>query len=156
VASSLLGVVAQRLVRKVCENCVEAYQPTDQEKVWLSGFNLDPLDLEAGFVHGKGCYQCSNSGYRGRLGVYEMLEMNEPMLDALRRQDISLFTREARKSSLYRPLGHCAMDFALRGVTTLEEVSRVAATSEGEVSLEEVPELSDEISGEHPAPGGGN
>ena len=141
VASSLLGVVAQRLVRKVCDNCVEAYEPTDQEKVWLDGFDLDPLDLEAGFVHGRGCYQCSNSGYRGRLGVYEMLEMNERMLDALRRQDIAEFTRESRKSPLYRPLGLCAMDFALQGVTTIEEVSRVAATSEGDVSLEEIPEL---------------
>ena len=142
VASSLLGVVAQRLVRKVCENCREAYEPTSQEKVWLNQFDLDPLDLEAGFVQGRGCYQCSNSGYRGRLGVYEMLEMNEGMLDALRRQDIAGFTREARRSQLYRPLGLCAMDFALQGVTTLEEVARVAATSEGDVSLEEVPVLS--------------
>ena len=142
VASSLLGVVAQRLVRKVCDNCREAYEPTSQERVWLDQFDLDPLDLEAGFVHGRGCYQCSNSGYRGRLGVYEMLEMNEGMLDALRRKDLSGFTREARKSHLYRPLGLCAMDFALQGITTLEEVARVAATSEGDISLEEVPVLS--------------
>jgi len=74
--------------------------------------------------------------------VYEMLEMNEGMLDALRRQDIAGFTREARRSHLFRPLGLCAMDFALQGITTLEEVARVAATSEGEVSLEDVPVLS--------------
>ncbi len=154
VASSLLGVVAQRLVRKVCGNCAEAYEPTDQEKVWLEGFELDPLDLEAGFVRGRGCYQCSNSGYRGRLGVYEMLEMNERMLDALRRQDIAQFTREARKSETFRPLGLCAMDFALQGVTTLDEVSRVAATSEGDVSLEEIPELVAEVTGPG-ATGGG-
>ena len=158
VASSLLGVVAQRLVRKVCENCREAYEPTSQEKVWLNQFDLDPLDLEAGFVHGRGCYQCSNSGYRGRLGVYEMLEMNEAMLDALRRQDIAGFTREARRSHLYRPLGLCAMDFALQGVTTLEEVARVAATSEGDVSLDEVPVLSQssgDSGADNPAPNEG-
>jgi len=139
VASSLLGVVAQRLIRKVCDNCAEAYEPTSQEKVWLSQFDLAPLDLEAGFVHGRGCYQCGNSGYRGRMGVYEMLELNEGMLDSLRRQDLSGFTREARESHLYRPLGLCAMDFALQGITTLEEVARVAATSEGDISLEDLP-----------------
>ncbi|WP_189577633.1 GspE/PulE family protein [Marinobacter zhanjiangensis] len=137
VASSLLGIVAQRLVRKVCDNCREAYEPTEQERVWLKAFDLDPLDLEAGFVRGRGCYQCSNTGYKGRIGVYEMLEMNEAMLDALRRQDVSGFTRAARESRLYRPLGSCAMDYALRGITSLSEVARVAATSEADVSLDE-------------------
>ncbi|AHI29253.1 GspE/PulE family protein [Marinobacter similis] len=132
VASSLLGVVAQRLVRRICENCSETYEPTDQEQIWLDSFDLDPLDREAGFVHGRGCYQCSNTGYKGRVGVYELLEMNESMLDALRRQDVSGFTRAARQGELYRPLGHCAMDYALQGVTTLEEVARVAATSESD------------------------
>ncbi|MGF2736650.1 GspE/PulE family protein [Marinobacter sp. DUT-1] len=137
VSSSLLGVVAQRLVRRVCENCSAPYEPTEQERVWLETFDLDPLDREAGFVHGRGCYQCSNTGYKGRIGVYEMLEMNEPMLDALRQQDVSGFSKAARLSHLYRPLGQCAMDYALRGVTTLEEVARVAATSEGEFSPED-------------------
>ncbi|MBW0149334.1 GspE/PulE family protein [Marinobacter arenosus] len=134
VASSLLGVVAQRLVRRVCENCSAAYEPTEQETIWLDSFELDPLDREAGFVQGRGCYQCSNTGYKGRVGVYELLDMNEKMLDALRRQDVSAFTRAARQSDLYRPLGRCAMDYALQGLTTLEEVARVAATSEGEFS----------------------
>jgi len=137
VASSLLGVVAQRLVRRVCDNCSETYEPTEQELIWLRSFDLDPLDIEAGFVHGRGCYQCSNTGYRGRVGVYEMLEMDEDMLDALRRKDVSDFTRAARKSEFFRPLGQCAMDYALQGVTSLQEVSRVAATAEMGVSLEE-------------------
>ncbi|GHD49002.1 MSHA biogenesis protein MshE [Marinobacter persicus] len=137
VASSLLGVVAQRLVRRVCDNCKETYEPTDQELIWLRSFDLDPLDIEAGFVHGRGCYQCSNTGYKGRVGVYEMLEMNEDMLDALRRKDVSDFTRSARKSDLFRPLGQCAMDYALQGVTSLQEVARVAATAETGLSLEE-------------------
>jgi MSHA biogenesis protein MshE len=137
VASSLLGVVAQRLVRRVCDNCTETYEPTEQELIWLRSFDLDPLDIEAGFVHGRGCYQCSNTGYRGRVGVYEMLEMDEDMLDALRRKDVSDFTRAARKSEFFRPLGQCAMDYALQGVTSLQEVSRVAATAEMGVSMEE-------------------
>ncbi len=136
VASSLLGVVAQRLIRRVCDNCREPHELTGQQQAWLAGFNLDPLDLEVGFVHGRGCYQCSNTGYKRRLGVYEMLEMNEAMLDALRRQDVSGFTRAARQSEFYRSLGLCALDYALQGVTTLDEVARVAATSESDVSLE--------------------
>jgi MSHA biogenesis protein MshE len=132
VASSLLGIVAQRLVRRVCENCSEAYEPTEQERVWLGSFDLAPLDIEAGFVHGKGCYQCGNTGYKGRVGVYELLEMDEVMLDALRRKDVSGFTHAARQSELYRPLGHCAMDYALQGVTTLEEVARVAMTTDAD------------------------
>ncbi|HBF93947.1 MAG TPA: MSHA biogenesis protein MshE, partial [Marinobacter adhaerens] len=76
--------------------------------------------------------------------VYEMLEMNEAMLDALRRQNVSEFTKAARLSPLYRPLGQCAMDFALQGTTTLEEVARVAATSEGEFSPEDDIPLPDE------------
>jgi len=115
----------------VCDNCKETYQPSEQELVWLQSFDLDPLDIEAGFVHGRGCYQCSNTGYKGRVGVYEMLEMNEDMLDALRRKDVSDFTRAARKSPLFRPLGQCTMDYALQGVTSLQEVARVAATTEG-------------------------
>src|SRR5690554_7522365 len=130
VASSLLGVVAQRLVRRVCDNCKETYEPSQQEQIWLQSFDLDPLDMEAGFVKGRGCYQCSNTGYRGRVGVYEMLEMDEDMLDALRRRDVSDFTRAARRSLLFRALGQCAMDYALQGVTSLQEVARVAATSE--------------------------
>ena len=130
VASSLLGVVAQRLVRRVCDNCKETYEPSQQEQIWLQSFDLDPLDMEAGFVKGRGCYQCSNTGYRGRVGVYEMLEMDEDMLDALRRRDVSDFTKAARRSPLFRPLGQCAMDYALQGVTSLQEVARVAAISE--------------------------
>lgn len=138
VASSLLGVVAQRLIRRVCENCKEDYAPTDQEHIWLASFNRDPLDIAAGFVRGRGCYQCSNTGYKGRVGVYEMLELDESMLDALRRQNVAEFTRAARRSKLYRPLGQCALDCALEGVTSLSEVARVTAMSEGDFSLEEV------------------
>lgn len=71
------------------------------------------------------------------MGVYELLEMNEDMLDALRRKDVSDFTRSARRSPLFRPLGQCAMDLALQGVTSLQEVSRVAATSDTDVSLDD-------------------
>ncbi|WP_148861642.1 GspE/PulE family protein [Marinobacter fonticola] len=130
VASSLLGVVAQRLIRRVCDNCKVSYLPTDQERVWLDSLGRDAEAIADRFVHGQGCYQCSNTGYRGRIGVYEMLELDEAMLDALRRQDPSSFTRAARHSPTYRPLEQHALDYALEGVTTLQEVARVSATTE--------------------------
>ncbi|WP_166258825.1 GspE/PulE family protein [Marinobacter salicampi] len=147
VASSLLGVVAQRLIRRICVNCKVAYEPTEQEKIWLDTFHRDPLDIATGFVKGKGCYQCSNTGYKGRIGVYEMLVLDEPMLDALRRQDVAGFSKAARTSELYRPLGQGAMDYAIEGVTTLQEVARVTTMSESdfaaEVSVPTIEELAE-------------
>ena len=131
VASSLLGVMAQRLVRRICDNCREPWEPTEQQRIWLSSFDLDPLDLEAGFMHGKGCYQCSNTGYRGRIGVYELLEFSEAMLDALRRADYAGFERAARAMPDYESLDHCALRYAEQGITSLDEVARVSATLGG-------------------------
>lgn len=130
VASSLLGVMAQRLVRRVCDNCKTEYELSEQDKALLQGM-VPGRDLSGEtFVQGRGCYQCGNAGYRGRIGVYELLEMNEPMLDALRRASPSDFTRAARQAKGYRPLELCALDYAIQGVTSLEEVFRVAASTE--------------------------
>jgi MSHA biogenesis protein MshE len=137
VASSLLGVIAQRLIRRVCDNCKGPYEPTEQEEIWLDSFGRDPLDIAGGFIKGRGCYQCSNTGYKGRVGVYEMLVLDERMLDALRRQDVSAFAKAARRSEFYRPLGQAAMDYALEGVTSIHEVARVTAMTEGGFSFEE-------------------
>lgn len=129
VASALLGILAQRLIRKNCENCKQPYTPTEQEKVWLRAMNPHGGAHGAdSFVKGKGCYQCSNTGYKGRMGVYELLEMNEQMLDGLRRNDTAAFTAAARKSKTYKPLELCALDFARQGLTTLDEVFRLSAT----------------------------
>ncbi|QCF24993.1 GspE/PulE family protein [Hydrocarboniclastica marina] len=135
VSSSLLGIVAQRLIRKVCDNCKIDHVPDDQERIWLRGLMGNPSDsseqdrLEPPhFVKGAGCYQCGNTGYRGRMGVYELLEMDEPMLDALRRQDYADFNRVAQRNPHYEPLDRCALRYAEQGLTTLEEVGRVSAT----------------------------
>ena len=130
VASSLLGVVAQRLIRRVCDNCKAPYSPSDQEKVWIHAMAEPGHTMDGDFVAGQGCYQCGNSGYRGRIGVYELLEMDEPMLDALRRNDNAGFIKAARQGHLYRPLSLCALDYARKGITTLSEVKRVTATLE--------------------------
>ncbi len=139
VASSLKVVVAQRLIRRVCDSCAEHYSPTDSEQVVLSnalgGSSWDSTHLRKG----AGCPHCFNTGYRGRVGVFELLEINANMSNALRDNDVRAFNDAAHAHPHYRPLSAAALDFALDGITTLEEVLRVSAQVEDE-SLAEVGE----------------
>jgi len=129
VAASLLGVIAQRLVRQVCDRCTEDYRPSDQERVWL-GEVLGARAELAEFRHGRGCPHCNNTGYRGRLGIFELLEIDRAMGDALRRCDTAQFAHAAEASATFRPLVRAALDYAMAGVTSLEEVLRVAGEVE--------------------------
>ncbi len=126
VASALIAVLAQRLVRTLCPECRQPYQPTAQERIWLRSLR----DGESGgsFFLGRGCYQCGNTGYRGRTGVYELLEMNEALLEALRSHDQNAFNRAAYSAPLFQPLALAALELARQGFTSLDEVFRVAAT----------------------------
>lgn len=125
VASSLRGVIAQRLVRKICENCRKELKPDQQEILWLQQLtNKDISQLT--FYNGKGCQACNHTGYKGRIGVFELLEMNTPMMDALRREDTEDFARCARENETFTPFGVMAYQYALAGITTVEEVLRVA------------------------------
>jgi MSHA biogenesis protein MshE len=128
VASSLLGVMAQRLVRRVCDNCSTDYEPSAQERVWLTNLVSEDEPIPEGFKHGSGCYQCSNTGYKGRIGIYEWLEMDQGTLSALRRADPDAFEKAARANPYFRPLELCALDYAKQGLTSLDEVFRVSAT----------------------------
>lgn len=123
--TALRGILAQRLVRRICNNCEEPYQPSVQEQIWL-----DIKAEEAGVTttqlkHGKGCTYCNNTGYKGRVGIFELLELNDEMADALRRNDSAAFAKAARESDEYQPLVISALQLASQGVTSLEEVFRV-------------------------------
>ena len=125
VASGLRAIVAQRLVRRICPKCRQHYQPDDSELVWLR--HLSGLDVEhIQFQQGMGCHSCNFTGYQGRIGVYELLELDMPMMSALRNNDADGFARAARESEIYRPLVHVALDYAKQGITSLDEVSRLA------------------------------
>jgi MSHA biogenesis protein MshE len=145
VASSLQGVMAQRLIRRICPNCAKDYHPTTQESIWLSSMLQKNKDTGAdktlpdAFKQGSGCYQCSNTGYKGRIGIYEWLEMDDRTLSALRRGDSDAFAAAAKLNPYYEPLEMCALDYAKKGITTLDEVFRISATL-GEMSdgLEEI------------------
>jgi MSHA biogenesis protein MshE len=132
VATALNAVLAQRLVRKVCQNCVEEHQPEARQLIWLENLQGKSLAGQL-FKRGQGCHQCHNSGYQGRIGVYELLEIDEPMIAALRRNDPQGFAEAAKRHPHYRPLAACALDYALAGVTSVEEVLKVCATLTDEV-----------------------
>ncbi len=126
VASSLRAVIAQRLVRRNCEYCVQPYELSPQELAWLG--NIDSTALDATFQKGKGCHHCNNTGYSGRIGVYELLEMDEPLLHALRRGDAAEFSKAAAGNSHFRSLSQCALDYAREGVTSIHEVFKITAS----------------------------
>ncbi len=130
VASSLQGVMAQRLIRRICPDCATEYYPTEQERIWLTSMVDGLSDIPETFTRGTGCYQCSNTGYKGRIGIYEWLEMDDKTLSNLRRADADGFAAAAKESAYYKPLELCALDFAMDGITSLDEVFRVSATLE--------------------------
>ncbi|PTD96823.1 GspE/PulE family protein [Pseudothauera lacus] len=138
VATSLEAVLAQRLVRRVCPNCAEPHTPDAHELAWLRTMpELQVGTAANGFRHGSGCMQCNNTGYKGRVGVFEFLDIDEPLADALRRGDVSSFHRLVRERPGFRTLAQNALDLAARGITSLEEVVRMG----GEVELEALASL---------------
>lgn len=139
VASSLKAIIAQRLIRRICESCAEPYELDNQEQHLIQQLRLDHDLAQKNLRKGTGCPHCYNTGYRGRVGVFELLEITAPMADALRDNSVRAFNEAAHAHSNYRPLSASALDFALEGVTTLEEVLRVSAQVEDE-SLSELTE----------------
>jgi MSHA biogenesis protein MshE len=123
VASSLKAIVAQRLVRKICDNCATDHTPTEEHRIWLS--QLDKQLHASSFKQGKGCQRCNFNGYRGRVGVFELLQLNEEMMLALKNEDTAGFTVAAQNSHGFRTLAEAALDYAKIGVTSLDEVMRL-------------------------------
>lgn len=125
VASALRAVVAQRLVRRVCEHCVEEKAPDEGQATWLTVLSGEAPGQHT-YHKGRGCQSCNFTGYSGRIGVYELLELDLPMMDALRRNDAEGFAKAARQHEHYRPLALTALDYARQGITSVDEVLRLA------------------------------
>ena len=120
VASAVRAVVAQRLVRKVCPDCKTEHHIDDSSRQWL--LQRFPNQVEAKFSRGRGCQNCNLTGYRGRIGVFEILELEQDMMDALRANDAVGFAQIARRSENYKPLLSSAMELALQGTVSFDEV----------------------------------
>jgi MSHA biogenesis protein MshE len=125
VAMSVHAVLAQRLLRLVCDSCVTEYTPLPHELSWL-GLELGPEAAHKRFVHGRGCGQCNGTGYHHRVGVYEMLEMTAPLVEALNHQDTHLFVKLAKQQLAGKTLRRSAVDLAVAGKTTIAEAMRVS------------------------------
>lgn len=120
VASAVRAVLAQRLVRRICPECKEPVALAPQQQVWLE--SRYPQLSQHTFHYGRGCQSCNFSGYRGRIGVFELLEIDMPMMDALRDNNAVLFGQLARNSQSYKPLIESAMELAMTGTTSIDEV----------------------------------
>ena len=130
VASSLVGVLAQRLVRTICQNCKYEYSPSEEE---LQEVGMDP-EVAKRLWKGEGCAQCQGSGYRGRMGIYELMLIDDDIRRLiLQNTDAATVKNMARQKGL-RTLREDGADKVLAGITTASEVARV--TQEDSMSLE--------------------
>ena len=125
-ATALRAVIAQRLVRRICDNCYVDHIPEAKDEAWIRSLLGDDTYQDMKLKKPSGCHRCNNTGYRGRIGVFEFLIMNEELADALRRSDSADFVRKAKKSPGYQPLVVSALKYAAQSITSLDEVLRVA------------------------------
>jgi MSHA biogenesis protein MshE len=129
VATSVQGVLAQRLVRKVCSHCKAPHSVTPQEQVWLGRAQADTT-AEAGYVEGSGCDRCHGTGYSGRRAIQELLEINTVLAEYLASNNPAEFVVAARKSLAGNSLRDHAIALARTGVTSLAEAMRASAQDE--------------------------
>jgi MSHA biogenesis protein MshE len=125
VGSSLQAVLAQRLVLVICESCTEPYTPSPSEHEWLRAELKEHADSVRLF-HGKGCSHCNGMGYRGRTGVYELLEMTQAVVDASNHPDPGHFLRAAQAEMGGETLRRHAVQLAVQGRTTVAEAMRIS------------------------------
>jgi MSHA biogenesis protein MshE len=134
-ATTLRTIIAQRLVRKICKSCIANYTPDTFETGWLRD-QLKVNVAEHQYKKGRGCKQCGGDGYQGRMGVYELLDMNSELAEALRNGDSQGFVNAAAHAPGYEPLVNVAHQHAISGLTTIDEMFRLAGQVKEEV-LEE-------------------
>ncbi len=125
VASALQVVLAQRLVRVICESCAEAYQLKPNEQAWLTA-ELGEYVSQYRYMHGRGCSHCNGMGYSGRIGVYEMLEMTTAVVDAANDPDPSVFMTVAQAQMGGQTLRRHAVALVIAGKTTVSEAMRIS------------------------------
>lgn len=124
IASSLRAVIAQRLVRLICENCATPYMLKSYEEDWL-GQIVDLSKYEPKYLHGQGCSYCNGTGYQGRVGVYELLEMNRDLVEAATKQDVNQFIKIANQQMAGQTLRDNAIELVMQGRTMVTDAMRV-------------------------------
>ena len=122
VAATMEGVVSQRLIRRICPKCKEEFTPTEE---MLMELELSPEDVEGRtFYRGRGCDNCMNSGYRGRMAIFEIMLLNDDLRDlVIKMVSTNVLRSEARKMGM-RTLRENGLLSIYDGVTTIDEVVR--------------------------------
>jgi type IV pilus assembly protein PilB len=123
VGATVVGVLAQRLVRKLCQHCKEVYEPAASERRQVERFagNIDKL------YRPKGCSRCRNLGYSGRIGIYELLVPDDAMVEKISQGAPLNAIRELSKAQNMKSLRGDGIEKVKSGITTMEEVYRVTA-----------------------------
>jgi len=131
IASVLRAVIAQRLVRCICRNCVVNYQISTQEEMWLLSV-VGSTYSGVTFKQGAGCAYCHQTGFKGQVAVFELLEFNPLLANALRMKNTLEFERIVKDDMSFHPLVLSGLELARSGLTTLSEVIRIIGIPETE------------------------
>ena len=121
-AGNIIGVIAQRLVRKLCPHCKQAYQPDDFE---LRLLGIAPSAEIGQLYEAVGCEHCELQGYKGRIAIQELLKMDSELDELIGRRASVREIRQAALAKGFRPLADDAVRRVLQGITSLDEISRV-------------------------------
>ncbi len=130
ITASLECVVAQRLVRRICPKCKEEYEPTEEALMTLGLTPDDVRGKKLYYGRGKGCDYCRESGYRGRIGIFEVMELGEPVRELIMRQVSTAALREAAVEQGMRTLRDAGLAYIYDGTTTIEEIARETVAQE--------------------------
>jgi general secretion pathway protein E len=126
VASSVIGVIAQRLVRTLCPNCKQQYEPSPEV---LASLELKELPPSATMARTKGCDECKRMGYRGRSGIFELLEMTDAMRElTIHKASSAQLSAQANRDGMVS-LRQAGFGKVLSGLTTIEEILRITERS---------------------------
>ncbi len=126
--ATMEGVVAQRLVRTICKNCKQPYTPKEEE---LMELNLRPSDVQGKQLYlGKGCDNCHNSGFKGRMAIFELMLMNDTMRELIMNKASTNILRDTSRRQGMRTLRECGLLAIYEGQTTIDEVVRETLADE--------------------------
>jgi len=128
IASSLNGVIAQRLVRKICDHCKEPYTPTPEELFKMKGRGKNSSEMK--FYRGKGCPACTDTGYKGRIGVFEVLIVDSQVRELVTNDGTEDSILKAAAESGMGQMSDDGIDKIHQGITTIEELFRVIHLSD--------------------------
>ncbi|MHB0999315.1 MAG: GspE/PulE family protein [Armatimonadota bacterium] len=128
ISATIIGVLAQRLARKVCSNCKEPYE-TKASDLRVIGYHPEDKDEMVTLWKGRGCETCRHTGLKGRLGIYELMVMNDEIAELVVRRAPLADIREAARANGMKLLREDGLQKVLDGITTPEEVRRVVFTA---------------------------